>query len=86
MNKTAPNAADAGFTFLTVAECAALLKCHQRTVTRLIKAGKLPAKNIGVGKHQEYRILLDVPPPAPRQKLPSEPRRRGAFKHLLRIG
>jgi len=92
MNKTSPDPADASPVFLTVVECATLLKCHQRTITRLIEVGMLPAKNIGVGKHREYRILqdslknLDVPPPAPRPRQPTERRRRGAFKNLLRIG
>jgi excisionase family DNA binding protein len=72
--------------YLTVADAAAKLKAHPRTILRLIKKGRLPAKNIGVGKHAEFRIdpadlaKLDfdalagkfpTPPPKPRQRKPT---------------
>lgn len=41
---------------LTVDEAAAELRCSRDTVTRLIHAGRLPAKDLGHGKHHNYRI------------------------------
>ena len=54
--------------YLTLDEAAAKLKCHPRTLIRLIKKGRLPAKNLGVGKHAEFRIE-----PANRAKLDFTP-------------
>lgn len=42
--------------FLTVDEVAAMLGCSRDTVTRLISAGQLPAKDLGIGKHHNFRI------------------------------
>ncbi len=44
--------------FLTVEEAAEILKVDTRHIKRLIKAGKLRAKNIGVGTERKfYRVL-----------------------------
>src|SRR3954462_12944356 len=54
---------------LTVDEAAGELKCSRDTVTRLIESGRLPAKDLGHGKHHNYRVrrqdleLLNVPVP-----------------------
>jgi excisionase family DNA binding protein len=74
--------------WLTVDEVAGELKCSRDTVTRLVDAGRLPAKNVGHGKHAAYRVRrgdlasLDVPAPAkPRQSV----RRRRAVAAYPRL-
>jgi excisionase family DNA binding protein len=42
--------------YLTPAQAAKILNCHPRTVNRLCKSKRLPALNLGVGKHDEWRI------------------------------
>src|SRR5687767_3251260 len=60
--------------YLTPAECARVLKCSPKTIIRACKSGRLPALNLGAGKHAEFRIApADLaalqhkpkPPPAP---------------------
>jgi excisionase family DNA binding protein len=63
---------------LTIDEAAAELRCSRDTVTRLIQSGRLPAKDLGQGKHHNYRVrrgdldLLNVAPPSQSRS----PRRR----------
>ena len=74
--------------WLTVDEVAVELKCSRDTITRLIEAGRLPAKNVGQGKHAAYRVrrgdldALTVPPPA---KVPRVGRRlaKRAYRQLV---
>lgn len=61
--------------YLTVDEAAAVLRCGRDTVTRLIQSGRLPAKDLGIGRHRNYRIkpsdleLLNVKPDVPKQRM-----------------
>jgi excisionase family DNA binding protein len=81
-----------GTEYLTPVQVAEMLQLHPRTVIRLIRKGRLPAINAGVGKHAEYRInRTDLEGlrfrPLPRQPHVSCSRpRRGKFVPLLRLG
>lgn len=44
------------FAYYTVSETAELIRVSNKTVIRLIKAGKLKALNVSVGKRFIYRI------------------------------
>lgn len=78
---------------LTVSEVATILKCSPNQVTRLIEKGRLPAKNVGIGKrHRDFRIdptdlaRLDFHPRTNNPQPARRRRRRGAFVPSLRIG
>jgi excisionase family DNA binding protein len=82
-----------GQQYITVAQAARQLNVHPRTVTRLIEKGRLPALDVGTGRHKDYRIdpadlasLRFEKPPT----LPDKPHvrraRRGGFRPLLRVG
>jgi excisionase family DNA binding protein len=43
--------------YYTISEIAQMLKVHDRTVLRLIKAKKLKAVNVGAGKNAHWRIF-----------------------------
>jgi excisionase family DNA binding protein len=43
---------------LTVREVAARLQCCAETVKKLIRAGDLPARDIGTAKRPEYRVPI----------------------------
>ena len=74
--------------WLTLDEVAGELKCSRDTVTRLIKAGRLPAKDLGQGKHSNYRVrrgdlaALDVPAPAKQQRPVRRRRAVAAYPRL----
>jgi excisionase family DNA binding protein len=67
--------------WMTVDQVAEELQCSRDTVTRLIQRGRLPAKDLGQGRHHNYRVrradlaALDAAP-APKTQRP--PRRRAA--------
>ena len=42
--------------YLTVAQAAAVLNCSPKQVRRLIKAGRIPAIDVGTGRQGSYRI------------------------------
>ena len=44
---------------LTTSEAAEQLNCSTRHIIRMIEAGRLRAKDIGVGSHHEWRIYPD---------------------------
>lgn len=57
---------------LTIDEAATELRCGRDTVTRLIQSGRLAAKDLGTGRHHNYRIrrgdLEELADPIPKQQ------------------
>lgn len=56
----APQAQPAAPTYLSLADTAIRLGLSQRSLLRLIKAGRITAKDCGTGKHRNYRIPADA--------------------------
>jgi excisionase family DNA binding protein len=42
--------------FMTIYQVAEQLQCSTRTIERHVQAGRLPAHNIGTGKHLDLRF------------------------------
>lgn len=45
--------------YITKKEAAILLGVNERQIQKMIKAGKLRYKDIGVGNRKEYRVLKE---------------------------
>lgn len=77
--------------YFTLDQAATVLKCNRRSICRLIEKGRLPALNLGVGRHKEYRIAatdLSALRACPSPLLTGEPKHRGGrrrrrFKRLV---